>query len=227
MPARKKKPARPTLSLPLDVPEAPLPPEEAIDAPSSPAEASCEGNLHHPADPSTWRSWLNIADPVRDGEFRPRLFCSHACLCRWIYAGGSTRGAGTCWGSVSPRSVHYHRRRCRPGGGGSRKDHEMTDEDNYIQRYFWDPEISALLDEYLDHLREGLDVIRVGVPAEEAVSSDLDDLSRRIREAIAERIWDEFPALHRDDPPDQQWVADLTEERDNAFYQANFWPLAF
>jgi hypothetical protein len=76
-------------------------------------------------------------------------------------------------------------------------------------------------------MREDFDAIRVGAPAEEALTSDLDDISMKIRQAIAERIWEEFPKLHHDNPEHQKRMADMAEERGREFYEHNFWPMAF
>jgi hypothetical protein len=109
----------------------------------------------------------------------------------------------------------------------SKEDEWMTYEDAYCERYWEDPQISDLIDEYLDYLRDGLDAVRVGAPAEEALSSDFDDICRRLEDTIAERFWQEFPKLRRDKPADQERVREMARERGGQLYERMFWPLAF
>ena len=106
-------------------------------------------------------------------------------------------------------------------------DEWETDEDRYCGRYFEDPEISAILDEYVECIFGSLDAVRVGAPFEEALSSDFDEICRRLEDTIAERIWEEFPKLRRDKPADQQRVRDMAKDHGGALYEHMFWPMAF
>ena len=79
----------------------------AIDEPREPEHPStCEGDLLKIGDPTTWSSWLSIAEPWVETwtdkrgeqhqerhERRQRRFCSHACICRWIDARSHQGGA--------------------------------------------------------------------------------------------------------------------------------------
>ena len=88
-----------------------------------------------------------------------------------------------------------------------------ADDHSYCRRYFDDEEISDLLDEYLDCIREGLDYIKDGVSAADALPPHIDQICEQIQKAIAERIWEEFPALRRDNLADRRHVKELAAER--------------
>jgi hypothetical protein len=94
-----------------------------------------------------------------------------------------------------------------------RSTHDLVTCFEY-DRYFNDPEISALIDEYLDDLREALyNMVEDDDSAKEARLSQMDETGERIKWVIVQRVWDEFPKRWRDRPSDHRWVQDLAERR--------------
>jgi hypothetical protein len=98
----------------------------------------------------------------------------------------------------------------------------LTDE--LYQKYFWDPEISELLDAYLDGTRGGLvAVLGDGVAVDDAFSPDFYRICKKLDTTIAERIWAEFPTRQRSNLDDRRFVKELAEKRAGELTARLFW----
>jgi hypothetical protein len=108
-------------------------------------------------------------------------------------------------------------------------DKEEAWADAYCRRYYEDPEISELLDAYLDCVREVFDGMREGASADDALSMSpqFDESWEKVKAAIRERIWEEFPRLRRDRPADRLRVWEIGEECIGEFYYRLFWPFVW
>jgi len=63
------------------------------------------------------------------------------------------------------------------------------------------------------------------VPTKEARMSLMGEAYEKIEQAIAQRVWDEFPKRWRDNRTDRRWVKNLAEERCSELDNRLFCPL--
>jgi hypothetical protein len=103
-------------------------------------------------------------------------------------------------------------------------DEWETDEDRYCQRYWADPEIFALIDEYLDCVFGGLaGVLNDHLEVEDALPPAYYEVCMRMERAIAERIWQEDGKLDRTMIADRRWVREAAQERAGELASRMFW----
>jgi hypothetical protein len=107
-------------------------------------------------------------------------------------------------------------------------DEWETDEDRYCARYFADPEISALLDEYIvDVLIALTGALTDHLEVEDAMPPAYFKVCARMERVIAQRIWQEDGKLDRALIADRRWVWEAAQERAGELTSRLFWPMAF
>jgi hypothetical protein len=100
----------------------------------------------------------------------------------------------------------------------------LTPEDVYCQRYFADPAISGLLDEYVDFVCAGLASVLEGrIAADDALPPAYYELCARLEGTIAERVWQEDDKLDRTLIADRRWVWETARERASELTSRMFW----